>query len=168
MLNHHATGNFRLARRILSRLKTALEKDRAGSQEPSFWALPIPGRWPHVSQKYVLIALKSSHEHVLQSGAAGWQKDEEVSGCGTCSLEFSFIRRKHHCRSCGRVVCDGCSQNREYLAKPALNPDEPAPENAADGLDGICTLQRICDGCKLDFAGLEHSESLAFMSSMAH
>ena len=30
--------------------------------------------------------------------------------CQICLIPFSFLVRKHHCRSCGRVVCSVCSK----------------------------------------------------------
>jgi len=32
-----------------------------------------------------------------------WVKDQETSMCMICSVLFSVIRRRHHCRACGRV-----------------------------------------------------------------
>ncbi|CAM9842929.1 unnamed protein product, partial [Choristocarpus tenellus] len=32
--------------------------------------------------------------------------------CSVCRSEFSMVKRRHHCRFCGRVVCDDCSNNR--------------------------------------------------------
>jgi len=39
----------------------------------------------------------------------GWVMDSDVLNCMECDIEFTFFRRKHHCRACGRVVCSGCS-----------------------------------------------------------
>jgi hypothetical protein len=38
--------------------------------------------------------------------------DQEASRCQSCERPFTVLRRKHHCRCCGHVVCDACSQNR--------------------------------------------------------
>jgi hypothetical protein len=37
--------------------------------------------------------------------------DEFSRKCLICANDFSMINRKHHCRSCGIVVCHGCSRN---------------------------------------------------------
>ncbi|KAJ9468121.1 Serine/threonine-protein kinase nekl-2 [Diplonema papillatum] len=39
-----------------------------------------------------------------------WQKDQEAPRCGnlTCTTEFWLVRRRHHCRPCGRVFCSDC------------------------------------------------------------
>lgn len=58
-----------------------------------------------------------------------WIPDEEVSACMICCKNFSFQRRKHHCRSCGIVICAKCSENR---VKTAGNNSR---------------VVRVCDGC---------------------
>lgn len=44
-----------------------------------------------------------------------WQQDDEVSHCPICGTKFSHTIRKHHCRQCGRIVCDECSPQRLRL-----------------------------------------------------
>jgi len=38
-----------------------------------------------------------------------WVKDENVSHCHTCNNIFSLLNRKHHCRNCGKIFCNLCS-----------------------------------------------------------
>ncbi|CAD8148894.1 unnamed protein product [Paramecium octaurelia] len=39
-----------------------------------------------------------------------WVQDKEAKCCKKCSSQFKAIfRRKHHCRNCGDVFCDSCS-----------------------------------------------------------
>ena len=40
-----------------------------------------------------------------------WMPDALSSSCSSCDEPFSFLRRRHHCRVCGRVFCHGCSAN---------------------------------------------------------
>ncbi|RTE78148.1 hypothetical protein BHE90_007381 [Fusarium euwallaceae] len=52
-----------------------------------------------------------------------WQPDNEVTYCPICRTQFSFFVRKHHCRKCGRVVCNSCSPHRiiipyQYIVRP--------------------------------------------------
>uniref|UniRef100_H3DAT5 FYVE, RhoGEF and PH domain containing 5b n=1 Tax=Tetraodon nigroviridis TaxID=99883 RepID=H3DAT5_TETNG len=42
--------------------------------------------------------------------------------CMSCSSEFSLTLRRHHCHSCGRIVCGSCCRNRyplKYLKERA-------------------------------------------------
>jgi hypothetical protein len=38
-----------------------------------------------------------------------WHRDEDYNKCEICGKEFGMFTRKHHCRECGKVVCDDCS-----------------------------------------------------------
>lgn len=39
----------------------------------------------------------------------------DASHCQGCSSQFTFINRKHHCRRCGGLFCNSCTQQRLYL-----------------------------------------------------
>lgn len=55
-----------------------------------------------------------------------WVPDTAASECMACGSGFSVVHRKHHCRSCGWVVCAACSTSRCQAQKKAV---------------------RVCDGC---------------------
>lgn len=38
-----------------------------------------------------------------------WVNDEDRACCHLCLKVFSNLRRKHHCRACGEVICGKCS-----------------------------------------------------------
>lgn len=38
-----------------------------------------------------------------------WQPDAEALACNGCRSAFSMLRRRHHCRKCGRVFCHSCA-----------------------------------------------------------
>ncbi|RXG69118.1 Zinc finger FYVE domain-containing protein 9 [Armadillidium vulgare] len=37
-----------------------------------------------------------------------WIPDVEAPNCLECDIKFTIIRRRHHCRGCGRVLCAAC------------------------------------------------------------
>jgi hypothetical protein len=47
----------------------------------------------------------------------GWVEDDSVTGCMVCAAPFSLLRRRHHCRACGNVVCHSCSPNTAPIAE---------------------------------------------------
>ncbi|KAK2576416.1 hypothetical protein KPH14_005753 [Odynerus spinipes] len=63
-----------------------------------------------------------------------WVPDSEVTGCCICNQKFSATLSLHHCRDCGRGVCQECSQHRKPV--PHRGWDKPV---------------RVCDSCmKID------------------
>lgn len=59
-----------------------------------------------------------------------WVPDEAVNNCTSCSTNFNAFVRKHHCRNCGEIFCDKCTQGRTPLTM-----EEQAP------------AVRVCDRC---------------------
>lgn len=37
--------------------------------------------------------------------------------CLECGLKFSLTVRKHHCRHCGRILCNKCSSKEVHITK---------------------------------------------------
>ncbi|KAK1169023.1 FYVE, RhoGEF and PH domain-containing protein 6-like isoform X1 [Acipenser oxyrinchus oxyrinchus] len=65
----------------------------------------------------------------LGSKAPIWIPDPRATMCMVCTCEFTVTWRRHHCRACGKIVCQACSSNKhslEYLK------NQPA---------------RVCDHC---------------------
>ena len=63
--------------------------------------------------------------------------DDSTAQCERCAAYFTLIKRRHHCRACGKIVCQKCS-SREMVLKgtPYVGP------------------VRVCDGCyKVNRAG---------------
>jgi len=77
-----------------------------------------------------------------------WVPDSYVERCRICTKAFTVIRRKHHCRQCGNVFCNNCSNHFVYLPHllPFLIEGERYPE------------LRVCDFC---FHFVKHETSQA-------
>lgn len=54
----------------------------------------------------------------------------DASHCQGCPSQFTFINRKHHCRRCGGLFCNSCTQQRMVLRGQGDSP------------------VRICEPCK--------------------
>ncbi|XP_008191766.2 zinc finger FYVE domain-containing protein 1 isoform X2 [Tribolium castaneum] len=61
---------------------------------------------------------------------AYWTPDNECRNCAVCEKPFGALLGLHHCRDCGKGVCDKCSTTRK-----------PVP------LRGWETPVRVCDKC---------------------
>lgn len=59
-----------------------------------------------------------------------WVPDDKIKSCCVCEIEFGNTLYKHHCRGCGKGVCEDCSQHRL-----------PVPDKGWD------YEVRVCDGC---------------------
>jgi hypothetical protein len=47
----------------------------------------------------------------------GWVLDVDMIICMICSEEFSLFTRRHHCRICGDVICDSCSNQTIFISE---------------------------------------------------
>uniref|UniRef100_A0A096LPR1 FYVE, RhoGEF and PH domain containing 6 n=1 Tax=Poecilia formosa TaxID=48698 RepID=A0A096LPR1_POEFO len=52
----------------------------------------------------------------LGSTAPIWIPDTRTTMCMICTCDFTLTWRRHHCRACGKVVCQACSSNKHCLA----------------------------------------------------
>jgi hypothetical protein len=52
-----------------------------------------------------------------------WIQDHDHDACPLCDKKFTIVRRKHHCRACGRVCCGQCSANKIVLATSNGTPE---------------------------------------------
>lgn len=44
-----------------------------------------------------------------------WEEDKPA--CSICTARFGLLNRRHHCRMCGKCVCEACSPNRVQLVE---------------------------------------------------
>jgi len=79
----------------------------------------------------------------VSSRSVDWTSDKESAHCLLCVENFTFSNRRHHCRSCGILVCAFCSSKR-LPKKETSSSKSPSKE----------VMQRVCDGCfnKLSYA----------------
>ncbi|KFM65387.1 hypothetical protein X975_15478, partial [Stegodyphus mimosarum] len=61
-----------------------------------------------------------------------WMPDEEAASCLNCGVKFSQLKRKHHCRNCGKIFCSKCCSEKMCLPHFGLNDPE-----------------KVCNNCKL-------------------
>ncbi|XP_046840202.1 FYVE, RhoGEF and PH domain-containing protein 4-like isoform X2 [Xenia sp. Carnegie-2017] len=44
-----------------------------------------------------------------------WVRDDAVTMCMKCTVAFTKLRRRHHCRACGKILCGSCSSYKARL-----------------------------------------------------
>ncbi|XP_044518917.1 zinc finger FYVE domain-containing protein 16 [Gracilinanus agilis] len=59
---------------------------------------------------------------VLGQKQPSWVPDSEAPNCMNCQVKFTFTKRRHHCRACGKVFCGVCCSRKcklQYMEKEA-------------------------------------------------
>lgn len=99
----------RLEKRLtrLTQLLASLPLEQIQSGASKLWSLS----WQNDQRK------------ALEQTIVSWQDDASVSRCPFCQQDFSsYTFRRHHCRTCGRVVCGdpttGCSTDVPLSVAP--------------------------------------------------
>ncbi|MCJ1309535.1 carboxypeptidase Y-deficient [Agyrium rufum] len=94
-----------------------------------------------------LTASKANPRKQLEQSVVTWEDDATVIRCPFCQQEFSnYTFRRHHCRTCGRVVCGdlrtGCS------SEVGLNIDQESDRATEKPSTSIGVDVRLCKDCK--------------------
>eukprot|EP00750_Incisomonas_marina_P011007 INCI16330.3.p1 GENE.INCI16330.3~~INCI16330.3.p1 ORF type:complete len:418 (+),score=93.87 INCI16330.3:388-1641(+) len=56
--------------------------------------------------------LLAADTQLIQEMGLEWEDNEASTKCWCCDKVFNLVRRKHHCRMCGHVVCWDCSSQK--------------------------------------------------------
>ncbi len=82
-----------------------------------------------------------------------WEADKPV--CSECNRLFTKIRRRHHCRLCGRNCCDDCAPSRSFRAPP--------PGTSGDAATNAATVTqcRACVRCAALLSRHERTRAIA-------
>jgi len=111
------TGEFASIRKVKMD-KTFLEVSRLEKRltrlTQALANLPAEQVQSGANKRWSLLGLQSDQRRTVEQSIVTWQEDATVSQCPFCQQEFtSYTFRRHHCRTCGRVVCGdpatGCS-----------------------------------------------------------
>lgn len=70
-------------------------------------------------------------------------EDYTVKCCSSCCTQFTMFNRKHHCRSCGKIYCNLCSQWKEIIPEKMV-----CYTNTEKWID-FDKPERVCHECKL-------------------
>uniref|UniRef100_A0A8C7L7Q1 Zinc finger, FYVE domain containing 16 n=1 Tax=Oncorhynchus kisutch TaxID=8019 RepID=A0A8C7L7Q1_ONCKI len=99
-----------------------------------------------------------------------WVPDSEAPNCMNCWQKFTFTRRRHHCRACGKVYCAICCNRRcklKYLDKEArvcvvcfetVHRSCPREQKRVWFADGILPNGEVANTTKLSVTGRRGSQ----------
>ncbi|XP_013397022.1 LOW QUALITY PROTEIN: pleckstrin homology domain-containing family F member 2-like [Lingula anatina] len=77
----------------------------------------------HINKCVQDLLAKRGKKHQAVDDSPVWIPDSEASKCMQCNrVEFSILNRRHHCRKCGRVVCNPCSSKKWLLPQQSSKP----------------------------------------------
>lgn len=106
---------------------------------------------------------RNSSENARRYVVPQWQPDYEVNECPICQRPFTWMFRRHHCRKCGRVVCNDCSPHRITIPRQSI-VQHPGPEIFASPSDPV--NRRISVGSSEDELYDDPSRSRRYSTSM--
>lgn len=75
----------------------SLDEDHSQSAEAPAHSHSLSGNSHELSQQ------ESSGDHSAVISPPTWVPDELAPQCMSCSASFTVVRRRHHCRNCGKV-----------------------------------------------------------------
>lgn len=76
-----------------------------------------------------------------------WIPSRNISKCYTCKEKFSLLKRKHHCRICGRIFCSYCAD--EWGIIPSLINLTSPPDKTFSFNSLIYKERRMCKNCNV-------------------
>ncbi|KAJ5594025.1 uncharacterized protein N7459_000233 [Penicillium hispanicum] len=95
------------------------------------------------------LSWQNDQRKAVEQTIVTWQDDANVSRCPFCQQDFSgYSFRRHHCRTCGRVVCGDPSTGCSSEVGLSVAPLSKTASEKAIGSDMINVDVRLCKDCK--------------------
>ncbi|CAG5115932.1 unnamed protein product, partial [Candidula unifasciata] len=117
--------------------------------------------------------LDPKKRRAFEKSIVKWIADSEVPACLNCLCSFGLLTRRHHCRLCGGVMCDKCSQFMSLsFAQKLVNPAHIFSGEAfikrtnsnsslnSLGKSGEDALMRVCQMCRRLLQRRDHMTEL--------
>lgn len=92
--------------------KRSVSKSSLASLPPNVVIIDLKENKIQLSQRNTISIyrcfIRTNESDILNS--IGWIVNESCNHCLVCIKKFSFLRRKHHCRRCGNIICSDCKR----------------------------------------------------------
>lgn len=108
-------------------------------------------QWGSKLDKYVMgTTLQAGDCQVLEAVAENnmWFDDKLSNGCLLCGNTFTVWMRRHHCRSCGLLVCQPCSLRKLNFTKVHCRYS-PLSSNGIYLVLGLTKYDQFFGKCKI-------------------
>jgi len=66
----------------------------------------------YVQEVEDLVLLNQNRRQSTSNKVNSWANDADTLECFKCKQRFSITVRKHHCRTCGKIFCNDCSDQK--------------------------------------------------------
>nr|CAD7259061.1 unnamed protein product [Timema shepardi] len=76
-----------------------------------------PARTVENAEEALSVGWESPQSSLEIESPPPWIPDEMAPRCMSCETVFTVVRRRHHCRNCGKVFCARCSSNSVPLPR---------------------------------------------------
>ncbi|XP_053395265.1 uncharacterized protein LOC128555782 isoform X2 [Mercenaria mercenaria] len=70
---------------------------------------------PYIPPEHMDLDPPPPYSSTLGTVAPKWIPDAEAPICMSCESRFTFTKRRHHCRACGKVFCSTCCSMKNRL-----------------------------------------------------
>ncbi|KAL4992594.1 FYVE zinc finger-domain-containing protein [Aspergillus falconensis] len=101
------------------------------------------------SNKIWSIPFQHDERKALEQAVVSWQDDASVARCPFCQQDFSsYTFRRHHCRTCGRVVCGDVSTGCSVEVPLSVTPLSKAYLEKSINVGSLNIDIRLCKECK--------------------
>ncbi|KDE76184.1 FYVE finger-containing protein [Aspergillus oryzae 100-8] len=95
------------------------------------------------------IAWQNDQRKALEQTVVSWQDDSSVLRCPFCQQDFtSYTFRRHHCRTCGRVVCGDPTTGCSTEVPLSITPLSKASTEKSSNMDIMNIDVRLCKECR--------------------
>lgn len=116
--------------------------DRASATEDAFNMDPLSETTDSFEAQ--LSTTNENKPVLLPRGSTLWVSNHAADKCQDCKTVFGLIKRKHHCRFCGSIFCDKCSDH-EIESHRCCNKCYTHYESKAEGADlALLKMEAAC------------------------